>query len=360
MGLWTWLTEVLCDRTGNDPKQTVGGAGRERQADSGGVATLEAPPGMGGRGNETPSDYEEIWWAADGATLLELTPPDRPGLSTEVRALENLLISHFDGHDLNMPPLLHVAERVLSLLRSKKTHLSTVAKEISTDQVIAASVLRMANSPLYRGLNKITSLQPAVTRLGSRALQTLMMHESLRGAMFHGKGTYRKFAEVLWARSLACAYIMRGLSRFTQVDEEDAFLIGLLHDIGNVIVLRVVQSQSGSTAANLDMPLFDYLCSETHQEFGELVADAWQLPSGVKSLTADHHSYPGEDDPLRTERLQLQLTDMIASCLGYAPVQPYNILDSRPVRDLDLSARGDFVPFLAELPGQIDEVIEGL
>jgi hypothetical protein len=51
---------------------------------------------------------------------------------------------------------------------------------------------------------------------------------------------------------------------------------------------------------------------------------------------------------------------MIASCLGYAPVQPYNILESRPVRDLNLTARGDFVQFLAELPGQIDEVIEGL
>jgi len=359
MGLWSWLSDLFSGECVPTETPGGGGPGRTPRHEGGGVATLDAPPDRR-TSSEFRSDEEAPWWAVEGAALVELVPPDRVELTAEARALENLLVSHFDGHDLNMPPLLHVAERVLALLRSKKTSFGAVAKEIATDQVITAAVLRMANSPLYRGLNEITGLPSAVTRLGARALQTLMMHESLRGAMIHRKGAFREIAEILWARSLACGYIMRALSRFTKLEPEDAFLIGLLHDVGNIIVLRVVQAQSAAIGCRVDLEFFEYLCAETHQEFGELVAEAWKLPPSLKALASDHQGYPTEDDPLRTERLQLQLTDMIASCLGYAPRRPYNILEARAAHDLGLVHRHDFAPFLTELPDSLDELMQAL
>ena len=292
--------------------------------------------------------------------MTELQDIERPELSMEARALENLLVSHFDGHDLRMPPLLPVAEAVLPRLGDPRCELGIVANTLSEDQVVAAALLRMANSPLYRGLNKITALRPAITRLGVRALRTLLMHESLRAAMFHRKGATRELASAVWRRSLASACIMRGLSQFTDLDVEDAFLIGLLHDIGDVIVLRIVSAEQTGGRYKIDLDAFEYLCFECHQEFGELIADSWSLPPNLKAIISDHHTYPQPDDPNRTARLQLQVTDMINTLLVYTPYHPYNLLESRPARDLGLASRDGFLSFLESLPDDVDETVGAL
>lgn len=359
MGLWEWIT----DRLSKDQSQTAHSPGGGKESSPGwgdteaAVATAEATKELGAK---RPDEHEDAWWAPEGGGLVDVPRTERPGLTPEGLALENVLVSHFDGHDLKMPSLLHVAERVLAQLRRRDCDLSAVAREIAQDQVVTAAVLRMANSPLYRGLHKITGLQPALARLGTKAIRTLMLHESIREAMFHGKGELRHFAEILWARSLASAHLMRGLSTFTGLDEEDASLIGLLHDIGGVIVLRIVQTHLVAVQDLIDEATFEYLCAECHQEFGELVADAWKLPASLTKLISDHHSYPAANDPLRMARLQLVLNDMILACLGYMPHVPYALLDSRVVQDLGLADRRGFVAFLAELPGQLEETIEAL
>ena len=144
------------------------------------------------------------------------------------------------------------------------------------------------------------------------------------------------------------------------MDEEVAFLIGLLHDIGNVIVLRIVHGYSLPTRYEIDTDTFEYLCGESHQEFGELIADSWGLPPHLKSLLADHHRHPAPDDPLRNERLQLQLSDIICSLLAYAPFEPYDLLACRVVQDLGLADDAKFVAFLERLPDDVDETIGAL
>ena len=343
MGFWAW------------PK----GGKNEGAGDHGvaGAGTGRAEPESDASDSPQTDERSAPWWAPQGAFVVELQTMARPDLSPEARGLEAMLVSHFDGHDLNMPPLPHVVERVLGKLRDSKCSLAKIADMIAEDQVVAASVLRMANSPLYRGLNRIAAIRPAVTRLGSRAVQTLMLHESVRSTMFNVTGSYEEYAKLLWRCSFAGACVMRELARFTNIDVEDAFLIGLLHDIGNVIVLRIAHSQQKFTRHELDIDTFDYLCAECHQEFGELVADAWKLPSSLKNLIADHHAPPADDDPQRTERLLLQVSDMCCSLLGHAPFVAYNLLESRAVQALGLHDRPEFTGVLQNLPGIIDETV---
>jgi len=359
MGLWSWIINKLNEEDstppGRDGEPAVGFASAKDAA----VAVADSTDAPG-RADEGEPEEEDKWWAPADATLTEPPEVERPDLSTEARAIENLLISHFDGHDLSMPPLLPVAETVLPRLSNPRCELPAVANTLSEDQVIAAALLRMANSPLYRGLTKITALRPAITRLGVRALRTLLMHESLRAAMFHRKGGDRELAKAVWRRSLASGCIMRGLSGFTDIDVEDAFLIGLLHDIGDVIVLRVLCGEQVGQRYEIDLNAFEYLCYECHQEFGELIADAWSLPPHLKAIISNHHTYPQPDDPLRTARLQLQITDMINALLVYAPYHPYNLLESRAVCDLGLADRDDFMAFLKHLPDEVDETVVAL
>lgn len=358
MGFWDWFLRVLTQEPGpREPSAAERASGRR-----GGVAVMEKSDAGGESADSSDTARQEFdgdrWWSPEGVTQTTPVPVRWIELTTEARALEKRLVSHFDGHDLQMPPMPAVAERALRRLRDRKASLADVAEEISEDQVLAAEVLRLANSALYQGLYKATTLSAAVTRLGVNALRTLLLHQSVKATMFDKSMGDRSRAARVWEKSLASAYVMRALAPLSDIDEEDAFLIGLMHDIGNVIVLRIAHEQRKVDHLEVDDETFEYLCFETHQEFGELVADAWQLPDAVKSLIADHHRDPAADDELAKERWMIQLSDMILQMLGFGQGQDYDLLRAAPTIALGLVDDVRFERFLAALPAQVDEAIE--
>lgn len=363
MGLWDWIFDTLTGRDSGagQPTKTAGATRR----DQGSVATLERPTGKSAPGDadaraasaESASagaaDTPECWWAPAGVEQTEPVVPQLKEPPQEIRAIEEMLVSHFDGHDLTMPPMPRVAERVLQHLRSSKCGMNRIAEVLAEDQVTAANLLRMANSVLYRGVNKITSLQGAVTRLGGNAIRTLMMHESLRAAVFQRKGSDPRLMQLVWRGSLASACVMHDLQKLIGGDADEAFLIGLMHDIGNVIVLRLVLEQRLIPSEMIGIEAFEYLCHECHQEFGELVADAWKLPPKLKLLISDHHTHPAPDDPLRNDRLTLILADMINQMFGFGPPAQYDLMRTRAVHELGLVGNKNFTALLDGLPESV-------
>ncbi len=367
MGLWDWILGAIIGDEGSRGRDRADSSVSvlddatddglfEFGADPLPPTTLPLPTNSA----ETADEGDACWWKPPGVDRTDYTSGVDMDPPAEIRVVEELLVSHFDGHDLAMPPFPQVAERVLKQLRDRKCNMTQVANLIAEDQVTTASVLRMANSPLYRGLDKITSLQQSVTRLGANAVRTLMMHHSLKAAVFGKKSSNESLIDLVWGGSLASATVMRTLAKFTGIDAEDAFLIGLMHDIGNVIVLRTVTEEERRFRMTIDVRSFEYLCHVSHQEFGELVADAWKLPERVKALICDHHTYPAIDDPLRTERLMLIVTDMINQMLGYGPEAQYDLLGTRAVEDLGLLNSPLFGRCLAELPLKIEEITKSL
>lgn len=349
MSFWDWLFSKI-----STPRDAFDGTSAPSGSHSTSGRTSSDP-----RSAATAIAENEAWWTPLAEAPLEPVQIPRPDLSPEARALENILISHFDGHDLQVPPLMQVVERALRRLAKDNCNFSEVARELNEDPVIAGSVLRIANSPLYRGTTKITSVQQGVTRLGHKAVRTLLLHESMRSAMFGAKGKDH-FAEGLWKRSLASAVVMRELARLCGTDEEDAYLLGLLHDIGSVLVLRILRGELKFGRYQIDEDEFDYLCQESHQEFGELIATEWKLPTTVAAIIADHHRHPAPDDEYRSARLQVLLSDMIVSMLGFGPMSNYDLVRSPAATDLGLSDRREFHDMLDHLPEKVDEVFGSL
>lgn len=323
--------------------------------DTGGTATATIEPQVAPA--DATTEHPLPWYSAKPGAMLEPVPPRRPEMNAEERILENLLVSQFDGHDLTLPPLPQVPDAVLKQLRNKNCSFTAIAETLAEDQVAAASILRTANSPLYRGANQITSIQQAVARLGTQAIHTLMMHQSLRATMQIPGRSGRELAQSMWRQSLVSGMVMRELSRFTKVNAEDAQVIGLLHNVGSVIVLRVATDTRLFPGPLPPIEVFEYFCHETHQEFGELIAEQWNLPPTLCALISKHHAYPQLGDPLRTERLQLMLSDMIVQMLGVGTEGSYDLLCCRPAWDLDLPNRCDYMRFLDELPEVVSQMI---
>lgn len=354
MGWWDWLFKTLSTSTKANPVERYNPV--VRTSDGGAVAVDTEEPISSFEALEPES---EPWWTPGDQPQLDPVEVQPTGSKQPVAFLENILVSHFDGHDLRMPQLNHLAEQILSSLRNEKCDLKAIGRKITEDQILSAAILRTANSPMYRGLAKNTTVQDAVTRIGIKALRTVLMNQSVRSAIFGRNSLTKQFANLLWRRSLVDACIMRGLGGLMRMDEEDCHLAGLLHDIGSVLVLRIIDDQIRMGCPAIDLQTFEYLRLQTHQEFGELIAKAWQLPADVTHLITNHHEYPTPGEPLARERWMLILTEMIGAML-YADEPPnYDLVQCRPAVELGLSSRMEYHDWLTELPSEIEQSLQG-
>ena len=255
--------------------------------------------------------------------------------------------------DLRLPTLPKSAECVLRMLGGTRSSAGQIAGELAKDQVLSAAVLRLANSALYGAAGRITDLRSAATRLGNLVLRTVAMQYSLQSAVRPNFARDRTLTDIVWNGSLASATIMRGLAECLWADDEEAYLIGLLHDIGNVLVLREVQEQQTFLRYRMALEPFEWLCYQHHEKLGRLVGEAWDLPDKAKTLAADHHGAGVPGDPLARERSMIALTDMIKSMLGYATRRSYALLTSNPAKALGLAESPALTAFLGDLPAQL-------
>jgi HD-like signal output (HDOD) protein len=153
---------------------------------------------------------------------------------------------------------------------------------------------------------------------------------------------------------------MRALAPLCKIDPEEGFVMGLLHDVGDVVVLRAVDRYEALSHTPIETEAFEYLCHRFHQSLGTMVADEWSLSPKLKALLTDHHVWPDAQDPHRVERLLLMLGDMINQMIGYAQPALYNLPQSRPVQELGLGGQEQFMLLLAHLPEQIQERVDGI
>lgn len=337
MRFWDLFLNSLFGRGGDRDATTTGGQ----------VATLDSPVQ-----SETGSsgDVAERWWAPSEGAATEISLLARPQLSPEALAVDRILQGYFERTDLHLPSLPKVAERVLRLLSAQAYNARKIADEISTDQVISVAVLRLANSALYGRSSRVRDLHTAVARLGSNVLRSLMLQHSLQAAVQRRRGGDRCLAGIVWNGSLASAHILRGLAELIKAEPEEAYLVGLLHDIGAVLVLHEVQEQEAVLRYQIEVDEFTWLCSEHHQRLGQLIADAWELPEKLKALVTDHHRPVAADDEASRERNMIVLADMLKAMLGYARPGSYNLCGTSAAQALGLDAAPAFAAFLDSLP----------
>ncbi len=345
MGFWNLLWNWFCGCSGG-PASTP--PLEERRSADAVLGTLT----LGDEAAEPVANDEsrDRWWKATDDALLEIPPLIRTDRPAEVAALQRILAAYLQGADLRLPSLPKAAERVLRLLGQQQYDAGRIGNAIANDQVLAAALLRLANSALYAGRERITVLRVAVARIGTHALRSLIMQYSLQAALLPRVRGDRLLTDIVWNGSLASATIMRGLAGGVGADPEESHLIGLLHDIGSVLVLREVQEQQSVLRYKMDLESFDWLCREYHAPLGKLIGEAWDLPGKVKALIAGYDGPVAPDDPLARERHMLVLTDMIKAMLGYAMRRPYALMEATSAKALDLAGTPAFAAFLDRLP----------
>jgi putative nucleotidyltransferase with HDIG domain len=197
----------------------------------------------------------------------------------------------------NLPPVPHVAARTMELVRKEDTSVAELQKVISADQALTARILKMANSVFYSFDQKISTLSHAIVVLGFRAVQSMAIAASSR-SLFVKKGVQFGLKEkLLWEHSIGAAMGCRQVARMVGFDkEEEAFIAGLLHDIGKAVLNQAIPRKygkiveqvynEGRTFADVETEILAF----DHSQIGALIAQKWNFSWDMVETIAFHHS----------------------------------------------------------------------
>lgn len=193
----------------------------------------------------------------------------------------------------DLPTMPSIANLVMEKISDPNTTPKQLHQIIVKDQAIAARVLRIANSPLYGCSRTITRLTDAIMVMGFNSIKSLVMTSVLHDF-------FKKFGlaeKLMWEHSIVAASVSKRIAsmlRFTRVEE--AFLAGLMHDLGKVIlnlklpekmfdVVQEVYNNPGTTFCELEEEVFGF----NHAQLGQLVAKKWNFAEEIEEAIGNHH-----------------------------------------------------------------------
>lgn len=307
-------------------------------------------PGEDDENHDFEPPPPDAWWIQRSTNVVDL----RSDGDMVDRDLYDHLIRVLNDPDLELPRLSGAAQRALGMLNDPSVDCAKLADVLGRDPSAATELLRVANSAAYRGIREVTRLDLACARMGRRALESIVLALTTKNLLVH-KGGQRSLGQELWERAIASGAVMAAMSKRLKFPEDDAFLVGLLHDIGSIAILRVVHDYEETHGRVVSNKTFDQICSEWHEHLGLRLADTWNLPTPLPDLIGSHHREPSDDDPLIRWRWGLQWTDRVVGMLGYGPQQGGNLFAERCSRQLGLADDRETRPYLLSLPQKVKD-----
>ena len=197
-----------------------------------------------------------------------------------------------------LAPLPILVRKIMEILKDPNSSAHDLAEEIKKDQVITARILKIVNSAYYGFHREIGNVDHAIVVLGFDEVMSIAQAACLMNAFNFDSNEYFN-REKFWIHSLGVAYIARALSRYARhVDAKDAFVVGLLHDFGKVVLIqhfgehfRQMIKLAADQHRSLNLVGFEAADIE-HAEVGSLVAESWQLPAPLVNAIRHHHQPP--------------------------------------------------------------------
>lgn len=202
-------------------------------------------------------------------------------------------------------------------ISSQTFSLDDLARVVEPEPVLSAAVLRYANSAVFLGKEPVTTTRAAIRRLGTRELLTIAFTATL-GQEARAEGPLSIVRRLIFQESLVAAILARDLAvEFGQTSEE-AFVLGLLHDLGRLVALALVEQHMLDLDIGPSPPsprewvtLFD----TRHIELGVLLASQWSMPTVLVDVVGHHHD-DAEPSPACT---LLRFVDKLVCDLATTP-----------------------------------------
>jgi HD-like signal output (HDOD) protein len=196
----------------------------------------------------------------------------------------------------DLPPLPTLVSQILQILSKPETPLEEIEAIISKDQALVAKLIQVGNSALYGGMQKVSTLRQVLTRLGLKTIRNLVVAASTRGFFMHDRKGMRLWGQFLWQHAVETALAARRIADTIKYPEpEEAFIGGLVHDIGKLVILmlfaepyrEILKLKKVRQMASIPAEMQVLGCN--HEQIGRLLLDRWNMPDSTKACAEFHH-----------------------------------------------------------------------
>lgn len=207
-----------------------------------------------------------------------------------------------------LPLLPTVVARLMMLSSSDDNFFDEVLKLAEEDPPLALRIIKLSNSAASAPINPITNLQGAIVRIGARQITGLVTSMSVMRVFAPSTQGEKN----LWAHAIQVAVASRLIARNSSaknVDPEQAYLCGLLHDIGRFVLFEDAPEELGKvdetnwTSPRQLVEVENETYGFDHAELGWRVCKKWGLPATVNDVVKNHHIYSLPDNLARNTRL---------------------------------------------------------
>ena len=233
-----------------------------------------------------------------------------------------------DPHDIDylleevvtLPSLPRTVSHISQLVSDPECSLVDVAKAISADPSIALKTLRLVNSAFYGLRQEVATVEHAVVLLGMKVIKNLVFTATVFDS-------FKTSVDTLLRHSVSCGVAMRALvensGRASTESAEEAFIYGLLHDIGMIIFDQFLprEFELVNTACEArGIPRFQAereVIGVDHAMIGMRLAQKWKLPDNIVNVIAGHHDVSRCSDPdMKPMAAMLGVADYICTGCG--------------------------------------------
>jgi HD-like signal output (HDOD) protein len=247
-------------------------------------------------------------------------PADTPSLSAEEERLKAWLDGFLQKPGLDLPRPPRVAMEILTLSHKPSARIEDIGALLEREPLLAGRVLKLANSALYGSTAPVTTLKQALIRMGLTTVRDVVMEAAFHMTVLRAEG-FNDTLEHIRRHSTAVAWLSRFIARNTSIDAENAFLVGLLHDVGlSVGLIGLTEFLKVQRVAPKLTPLRWLAVDEVHESFTEQVLRSWGMPPGILLVVRNHHHLLVEGRPHPSIAI-LMIAEQIAFDAGWG-VQP--------------------------------------
>lgn len=215
-----------------------------------------------------------------------------------------------------LPPSPRIFGKLGKMLRDTNTGIEDITELVNADSSLTAQVLRLSNSAMYSGGLSVDTLDEAINRIGFRELFKLV-GVAASAQLFNGHNRiYDTSGSAMWENSLACGIAMETLARMVGYDEQEAYTVGLLRNMGKMAIDFCASKDPSYPAfsESSGLPLIDWEESNfgiTNPGVASFILASWNFPP--ETCLAIQYQY----EPAKAQR-KLPMTHLLNLANGLA------------------------------------------
>jgi len=200
--------------------------------------------------------------------------------------IKNEILSAIQNDELILPTMPEVALRLREAAEDENADAASIASVIGSDAALTARIIKVANSPLVRGVQTVENLQMAISRMGIAYTANLAIGIAMEQLFQATSEAVDERMRKTWEHSTEVASLSHVLcAHFTKLSPDQATLGGLIHEIGVLPILAWADEHEW------DEELIESVCEKLHPEIGRMILEAWDFPPELLNVPLSYSEF---------------------------------------------------------------------